>query len=181
MTLWERRDLPVLQVLATSEDENARQGFLNLSADQERPLGLDMTTAEVYEAVLTLRDADYIEGELQHEGGHGALVTHFQVTGRGQQALGEWPLFDELASPATLALLLERLAEEASSPTEAASLRRAADYARGLTGSTLRAAAIATLAHVARVHLGLAQEVATTPRRRGHRSSGRRAGGEPNA
>jgi hypothetical protein len=155
MTVWERRDLPVLRALATSEDENVRQGFLDLSADQERPLGLEMTTADAYEAVLTLRDAGYIEGELQHEGGHGALVTNFQVTGRGQQALGEWPWFDELASPATLALLLERLAEEASSPAEAGSLRRAANYARGLTGSTLRAATIATFAHVARIHLGL--------------------------
>jgi hypothetical protein len=153
MTTWERRDLPVLRALATSEDENVRQGVLNLG--DEQPLPLEMSTAEVYDAVLTLRNAGYIEGDVQHEGPSGALVTNFQVTGRGQQALGEWPWFDELASPATLALLLERLAEEASSPEEIGSLRRAAAYARGLTGATLRAAAIASLAHVARVGLGL--------------------------
>jgi len=111
MTVWEQRDLPVLQALAASEDEDVRQGVLDLSNGQ--PLDLEMGSAEVYDAVLTLSDAGYIEGEIQPVGPHGALVTHFQVTGRGQQALGQWPLFDELASPATLALLLERLAEEA--------------------------------------------------------------------
>jgi len=100
----------------------------------------------------TLGDAEYIEGELQHEGGRSALITHFQVTGRGEQALGEWPLFDQLASPDTLALLLERLAEEAPSDEEARNLRRAASYARGVAGSALRSAAIAALAHVARAH-----------------------------
>jgi hypothetical protein len=153
MTVWEHRDLPVLLALATSEDENVRQGFLNLS--DGHPLELDMGSAEIYAAVLALHDAGYIEGEIQHQGSHGALVTHFQVTGRGQQALGQWPLFDELASPATLALLLERLAEEASSIEEAGSLRRAATYVGGLTASTLRGAATAALAHVVRVHLGL--------------------------
>lgn len=154
MTVWERRDLPVLRALVTSEDENVRQGFLSISASDEQPLGLDLTAAEVYEAVLALRDADYIEGELEHEGAQSALVTHFHVTGRGQQALGEWPLFDQLASPATLALLMERLAEE-SSGEEAQSLRRAARYLGGFTASTLKAAAIGAAAHVARVGLGL--------------------------
>jgi hypothetical protein len=155
VTIWERRDLPVLQALATSEDEGVRQGFLNVGATDQQALGLDLPVNDVHDALLTLRDAGYIEGELQHEGPDSVFVTHFQVTGRGQQALGEWPLFDELASPATLALLLERLAEEAASPQEAQSLRRAASYAGGLTASTLRAAAVAALAHVARTHLGL--------------------------
>ena len=154
MTVWERRDLPVLQALATSDDENVRQGHLHLSAE-ERPLGLDLATEEVYDAVLTLMDANFVEGNLHHEGGSSALITRFQVTGRGQQALGEWPLFDQLASPETLALLLERLGEEAPSDEEARNLRRAATYARGLAASTLRAAAIAAVAHVARDHLGL--------------------------
>lgn len=92
MTVWERRELPVLEALATSDDENVRQGFLSLSAEDGAPLGLDLTVEEVYDAVLTLRDADYIEGDLQHETGRSVLITHFQVTDRGQQALGEWPL-----------------------------------------------------------------------------------------
>jgi DNA-binding PadR family transcriptional regulator len=155
MTLWERRDLPVLRALATTDNEDVRQGYLHLSSEQERPLGLDLTTREVYDALLTLDDAGYIEGQFQRQGGGGAIVTHFQVTGRGQQALGEWPLFDQLASPGTLALLLERLAEEASSREEAGNLQRAARYAGGLTASTLRAASISALAHVARVGLGM--------------------------
>jgi len=155
MTVWERRDLHVLRALATSEDDNVRQGSLSLSATDEQPLGLDLTTADVYAAVLTLGDAGYIEGEVQHESGQSVLVTHFQVTGRGQQALGEWPLFDQLATPATLALLLERLAEEASSPAEAGNLRRAARYLGGLSASTLKASLVGAAAHGARLYLGL--------------------------
>ena len=153
MTVWERRDLPVLRALATSDDEGVRQGFLQLDADKE--FGLDLTIEEVYDAVLALRDAGYIEGELQHESGRSILMTHFQVTGRGQQALGEWPLFDQLGSPETLALLLERLAEEAPSEEEAGNLRRAATYTRGLGATALRSAMIAAVSHVARAHLGL--------------------------
>jgi hypothetical protein len=156
MTVWERRDLPVLRALADTDDENILQGVLNLSAENGNPLGLDLTFEEIYDAVLTLSDAGYVEGEVQHEGGRSALLTQFQITGRGYQALGEWPLFDELASPQTLALLLDRLAEEAPTREEASNFRRAARYARGLTASTLRAALIAALAHVARAHVGLA-------------------------
>jgi hypothetical protein len=153
MTAWERRDLPVLQALATSDDEDIRQGVLQL--DAEKKLGLDLTIEDVYDAVLTLADADYIEGELQHESGRSILITRFQVTGRGQQALGEWPLFDQLASPQTLALLLERLAEEAPTDEEAGNLRRAAQYARGLAASTVRAALIGAATHLARHYAGV--------------------------
>jgi hypothetical protein len=155
MTVWERRDLTVLRALADTDDENILQGVLDLSAENGNRLGLDLTFDEVYDAVLTLSDAGYVEGEVQHEGGRSALLTQFQVTGRGYQALGEWPLFDELASPQTLALLLDRLAEEAPTREEASNFRRAAHYARGLTASTLRSALIAALAHVARAHIGL--------------------------
>jgi hypothetical protein len=36
MTVWERRDLPVLQALATS-DQHLRHGFLGLSVRHETP------------------------------------------------------------------------------------------------------------------------------------------------
>jgi hypothetical protein len=61
MTIWERRDLPVLRALATSDDENVREGVLHLSGAEAKPLGLDLTTDEIYAAVLTLGDAEYIE------------------------------------------------------------------------------------------------------------------------
>jgi hypothetical protein len=67
MTLWERRDLPVLRALATTDNEDVRQGYLHLSSEQERPLGLDLTTREVYDALLTLDDAGYIEGQFQRQ------------------------------------------------------------------------------------------------------------------
>jgi hypothetical protein len=155
MTLWERRDLPVLRALATSDDENIRQGYLQLSRQDQNPLGLSLEVDEVFEAVLTLGDAAYVEGELRREGAGGALFTHFQVTGRGQQALGEWPLFDQLASPETFALLLERMALVAPTEEEAGNLRKAASYARSLAAATVRSAAIAALVHVARSHVGL--------------------------
>jgi hypothetical protein len=155
MTLWEQRDFPVLQALAGSDDDDIRQGVLQLDAAEKQPLGLDLTTEEIYDAVLVLADAGYIEGNLQHESGNSILITRFQVTGQGQQALGEWPLFDQLASPQTLALLLERLAEEAPSEEEAGNLRRAARYARGLAAPTVRAALIGAATHLARHYAGV--------------------------
>jgi len=117
-------------------------------------LGLDLAGGEFHDAILTLRDAGYVEGDLSYAGGPTAHFAGLYVTGRGLQALGEWPLFDEIASPDTLALLLERFAEEAPIG-DAANLRRAAQYARRLGAASLRSAAVGALAHVARIGLGL--------------------------
>jgi hypothetical protein len=155
MTVWERRHLPVLHALATSDDENLRHGFLSISERRGETLALDLTAGEIHDAILTLADADYVDGQARYSSGPSAMFTHLRVTGRGQQALGEWPLFDEITSPETLALLLERLAEEASSDEEASDLRRAAAYARDLGGASLRAAAVAALSQLARLGLGL--------------------------
>lgn len=81
----------------------------------------------------------YVEFRVQHETGPGAHFTQLAVTGRGQQALGEWPLFDTIASPETLALFSERFSEEAPTDEEAENMRRAARYIRTLSGATLRA------------------------------------------
>lgn len=155
-TVWERRDLPVLQRLA-SDREHVREGFLHLNPHSEHPpLGLDLTVGEVHDALLALRDVGYVEASnLQYETGPGALFTGLRVTGRGQQALGEWPLFDEIAAPETLALLLERFADEAPTDAEADNLRRAARYARSLGVLSLRAAAAGALSQLARLGLGL--------------------------
>jgi hypothetical protein len=155
-TVWERRDLPVLRQLA-SDREHLRVGFLHLSPHAEEPtLGLDLSASEVHDAVLCLGDVGYVEAQnLQYETGPGAMFTGLRVTGRGQQALGEWPLFDEIAAPETLALLLERFADEAPTDEEADNLRRAASYARTLGLLSLRAAAAGALSHLARVGLGL--------------------------
>ena len=156
MSVWERRDLPVLRALS-GDDEHRRQGFLHMNYEfGEAPLGLDLSGGDVHDALLALHDADYVEiRTLQYESGRSAMFTGVRVTGRGQQALGEWPLFDEVASPQTLALLLERLAEEAPTNEEADNLRHAAAYARGLAAMSLRATAVGALSHLARVALGL--------------------------
>jgi hypothetical protein len=151
MTVWERRDYPVLHALANSDDENLRHGFLS-AAEQ---LGLEMTPGDLHDALLALADADYIDVQVGYESGPSALFTHLQVTGRGQQALGQWPLFDEIASPETLAMLLEHLAAEAATSEEESNLRRAADYVRGVSAATLRALVIGVVAQLAKSGLGL--------------------------
>ncbi len=143
----------MLRELATSDDENLRHGFLDLSTNL---LGLHLSAAEIHDAILALRDKEYVEAEVGYEGGGGSLFTHFRVTGRGQQALGEWPLFDEIASPGTLALFLERLAQEAPTDEEASNLRRAAVYVRGLAVPTLRALVVGSASALARHYAGLA-------------------------
>lgn len=152
--MWEKRDLPVLRALATSDDENLRHGFLSVG-ENGNVLGLDLSAGDLHDAILTLADVDYVEGRVEYSTGPGAMFTHLRVTGRGQQALGEWPLFDEIASPETLALLLERFAEEAETSEEEANLRRAAGYVRGVSATALRAAAIGSLAQLARSLAGL--------------------------
>jgi hypothetical protein len=157
-TVWERRDLPVLQALATTEDDNLRHGFLNLDRHSAtNALGLDLSAGDIHDAIEALHDVGYVEGNVQYEagGGRSALYTQLRVTGRGQQALGEWPLFDEIASPTTLALFLERLAEEAPTDEEASSLRRAATYVRKLGVATLRTAVTGSLVALARHQFGL--------------------------
>ena len=84
-----------------------------------------------------------------------AYFSHLRVTGRGQQALGEWPLFAEVASPETLALLLERFADEAPTEEEAGNLRRAAVYARSLSTATLKAAVVGVVTQLAKAGLGI--------------------------
>jgi hypothetical protein len=155
LTVWERRDLPVLRALATSDDRNLQHGLLHLGAGATDPLGLDLPNGDVHDAILALSDADYVEGQVQYETGPGAIFTHLRVTGRGQQALGQWPLFDNVASPETLALLLERLAEEAPTDEEAANMRRAARYARTLGGAAVRAALTAATTQLVRAAAGL--------------------------
>lgn len=154
-SIWERRDLPVLQTLATSDDSGLRAGFLSLSDTPGGHFGLDLTGGEIHDAILALEDAGYVEARVTYESGPSPVFTQLRVTGRGQQALGEWPLFDEIASPETLALLLERLAEEAPSEEEGTNLRQAARYARSLGAASLRAVAIGALSQLAKGQLGL--------------------------
>jgi hypothetical protein len=155
MTVWDRRDLPVLQALAVSEDERLRHGFLVVGEEGKNALAVDLSGGELHDAVLALMDANYVEGDVEYAFGPSGTFTHLRVTGRGQQALGQWPLFVQIASPETLALLLERLADEAPTNEEADNMRRAARYVRTLSGATLRALAVGVVSQLVRAGLGL--------------------------
>lgn len=156
MTVWERRDLPVLRALTTSDDTYVREGHLTIGHGRgKEALGLDLTDGEIYDSILTLGDAGYVDFRVQLETGPGAHFTSLTVEGRGQQALGEWPLFDTIASPETLALLLERLAEEAPTDEEADNMRRAATYVRKLGGPALQAFVTGAMATLARGMMGI--------------------------
>jgi hypothetical protein len=157
MSVWEERDLPVLRALATSEDETLRtDGWLSVTeGERSEVLGLELDGAEIHDSILTLIEAGYVDSSVGYSGGGGASFSRLQVTGRGQQALGEWPLFTEIASPLTLASFLERLAEEAPTDEEADNLHRAARYAGSVSAATLRSIAFGVTAHLARLALGL--------------------------
>jgi hypothetical protein len=149
---WEQRDLPVLAALANTEDQHVRRGYLDISLARET-LGLDLTSSEIHDAVLTLGDAGYVGYDIDYETGNGGLFTQLKVTGRGKQALGDWPLFTEV-TPATLAALLDRLADEAPTDEEAENARTAATYIRSLPVAAFKAAMRTVIVEGTKASLG---------------------------
>jgi hypothetical protein len=150
VTTWDRRDLAVLRAVA--KKGAVEGGFLHLSRNG-RTLGLDLDDNETHLALLALRDAGYIDAEVTYTGG-GATFTRSLVTGRGLRALGDWPLVSPL-SPATLAALLERVADQAPTDDEATAARSAARYVAGLAADTVRAALVAAGSRLLRQRIGL--------------------------
>jgi hypothetical protein len=74
---------------------------------------VDLSDSEVALSLVTLRDAGYIEVEESLTyGGESGTYTQLLVTGRGMQAIGEWPFFIEL----TLATLAAGAASAPSAP-----------------------------------------------------------------
>jgi hypothetical protein len=52
---------------------------------------------EFHRSVIVLSDAGYVAyGVVEPDGGGGCNFQDFQVTRAGMQALGRWPMFDEL-------------------------------------------------------------------------------------
>lgn len=154
MTVWERRDLPVLSALASATDRELQAGYLDISLARET-LGLGLTSSEIRDSILTLGGAGYVEYDVAYETGNGGLFTKLRVTGRGQQALGEWPFFTEM-TPTTLAELLDRFAEEAATDEEAEHVRSAADYIRSLPAATIKAVMRTVVVEGTKATLGLA-------------------------
>jgi hypothetical protein len=140
MTQWERRDYRALRALVETDNDDVRSGYLGLSGGRQRgTLGLDLSDGEIHDSLLTLGEAGYVHFDRSLSSGAHATFTHLEVTGAGYQALGEWPFFTEV-TPATLAEMLERFADEAPTEEEAGNARRAADYVRRLSGDAFKAA-----------------------------------------
>lgn len=140
MSVWERRDEPVLRHL---HDNPPYQGILWTDSFSEQPYTdlPHLTEAEVEQAVQTLHDAGYVAWEAeQGEGGGGRYRQRFFVTGAGKQVLGEWPRFDALGEPAELAAVLDGLAELAPTEEEARNFRKTAGLLR--RGSTVAIGAL---------------------------------------
>lgn len=130
-TASERRVLQVLQLFARPGTIDA-QGAFTLSDARLRELGVDLTSDEMLQSINSLADLGYVDGHGWVEGVPDALpqgkpaerpfeyveYRHFFVTGRGLRALGQWPAFTDI-TPTTVALLLERLADESSDQTQA--------------------------------------------------------------
>lgn len=156
MTVWTERDLPVLEALANPPDEHLRLGYLSIGHGRgAEALGVDLSDDAIYDSLLTLRNAGYVDFDMQLETGPGAHFTQLAIAGGGYQALGEWPLFDEISSPETMARLLEHLAEEA--PTEETqNMHRAARYVHSLGGDAFRRFVVGAMAELIRAQVGLA-------------------------
>ena len=155
MSLWRERDEPVLRHLATNPPEH---GMLWTSRTSEAPQeGFPaLTEAEFFRAVVTLGDANYLTWtQGKGEGGGMWYFTDLQVSGEGKQVLGLWPHFEALGSPAALAALLERMAEEAATEEERSNLRQAAGAVRRTTPDLLRSAFVGVASGLARSFVGL--------------------------
>jgi hypothetical protein len=153
---WTDRAIPVLEALANPDDPLVRDGYLMLGFGRaEKRLQLGLSDDAIHDTILQLADAGYVEfKDVQYEAPAGAHFSGLFVTGRGMQVLGEWPRFEVLVSPLTLAALLEALAEYAA-PEEAEDLRRAAAYVKRITGHALKSLAIGAGSQLLRGALGL--------------------------
>ncbi len=151
MTVWTDIDGPVLAALDASPPEH---GMLqtNWLVDTERH-GIGVSEQDFHLAVERLHDAGYVSYERwEWEGSGGVYWMGFFVTGRGKQALGEWPLFDALGDPTELAALLERLAADAPTEEEASNLRGAASIVRRFGPGLLKGALKGVVIGYAKAH-----------------------------
>jgi hypothetical protein len=130
--------------------------WVETRSEQPRPDYPALSDGDFYLAVLTLHDAGYVTWtRTEAEGGGNRHFQDFMVTGAGKQALGLWPRFDALGSPAELASVLEALAEDAATEEERSNLRRAADAVRRSAPDVIKAGVVGALGALARSQLGI--------------------------
>ncbi len=154
---WHDRALPVLRALNEPTDAAFGQTrILTLGRNGgQRTLGLSLPDGGVFDTILQLRDAGYVEYEetsFFHPGG--VHVIGLKVSGRGMQVLGEWPHFELLISPITFAALLEALSDYAPAE-EAAAIKRSAVVVKGMSAAALKAVLMGAGSQLARHALGL--------------------------
>lgn len=153
MSAWDEQALPVLRALEDPQDYHLKDGvlFVGLGERGVETLGVDMEEGELFETLFQLRDLGYVEfGEPTYETGPGAAFMDLRITGRGLQVLGEWPRFEAMISPATLAEIVDRLAEFAPDEEQKQGFQRVAAYLRSKGAGGLKATAIAAGAQLAR-------------------------------
>jgi hypothetical protein len=158
MSAWEKQALPVLRALAEPQDHHLKDGVLFVGpAERGREtLGVDIEEGELFEVLFQLRDLGYVEfSDPMYESGPGAAFSDLRITGRGLQVLGEWPRFEAMVSPATIAEVVERLAEFAPDDDQRSRLQRVAGYLRSKSKGTVKATAITLGAQSVRAVLGL--------------------------
>ena len=155
MSLWTTRDQPVLRHLAEHPPQHNILWTRSRSDEPRAELPV-VSEREFHRSILTLADAGYVAySKAEYEGGGGCAFEGFQVTGAGMQALGLWPMFDELGSPAQLAALLDALGRDAATEEERTNLQRAAAAGRRSAPDVVRAALTGGISAVVRAHLGL--------------------------
>jgi hypothetical protein len=153
MSVWTDRDYVVLRWLHDHPPyaEVLRTNWMSREPHTDLP---ELTDQDVHLAVETLHDeglVDYRDRSWDSAGG--VSWTAFQVSGAGLQALGEWPVFEVLTSPAELGRLLDALAELAPSEEEDTNLRTAARTARTKTAEALQSLAAGAVGAIVRSQL----------------------------
>ncbi|HEV8452349.1 MAG TPA: hypothetical protein VGQ45_13025 [Gaiellales bacterium] len=156
MTLWERRDLPLLRAAVDPANGQIQRHYFQVGqGTAAAAFNLHLSEDDVYAGLLALRDAGYVQFDERRSSGAHATVAQFSVTGAGMQMLGEWPRFERIVSPITLAAFLERLAEEAPTAEEESAARSAAAYVRGVAPGILQSLATGVASALLRGALGL--------------------------
>jgi hypothetical protein len=157
VSAWEEQALPILRVLRDPQDAYLKDGFLSVGRGEgARALHLEMDEGVLFETLFQLRDLRYVEfSDPEYDSGPGASFSDLRITGRGLQVLGEWPRFEAIVSPATLAEAVDRFAEFAPDDEQRTGFRRVADYLRAKGAGTLRTTAITVGVQLVRSAVGL--------------------------
>ena len=153
MSIWTDRDVIVLRWL--HERPPPAEILRTTLRPEPHPDLPSLSQQKVHLAIETLIDEGLLDyNQERWSSGPSVTWTGLHVSGAGLQALGEWPAFDALSSPAELGQLLDALAGMAESDEEESNLRRAATTARSKSGEVIQALATGALGALARGQLG---------------------------